>query len=48
MISAFNGNEDMAALLIKSRANVHHKDAAGYTSLHWAAFNGYSKIVQLL
>jgi uncharacterized protein len=48
MISAFNGKEDMATLLIKCGADVHHKDTGGYTPLHWAALNGFSKVVQLL
>ncbi|HXU92529.1 MAG TPA: ankyrin repeat domain-containing protein [Gallionella sp.] len=48
MISAFNGNKDMAEQLIKGGADVHHQDSAGYTPLHWAAFNGYIKVVELL
>jgi uncharacterized protein len=48
MISAFNGKEDMATLLIKCGADVHHRDNAGYTPLHWASFNGFFKVVKLL
>jgi len=48
MISAFNGKEDMATLLIKCGADVHHRDSAGYTPLHWASFNGFFKVVKLL
>lgn len=48
MISAFNGNEEMAELLIRSGANVQIEDNAGYGPMHWAAFNGYRKVVKLL
>ena len=48
MISALNGKEDMATLLIKCGADVHHRDSAGYTPLHWASFNGFFKVVKLL
>lgn len=48
MISAFNGNEEMAELLIRSGADVQIEDNAGYGPMHWAAFNGYRKVVRLL
>ncbi len=48
MISSFNGNEEMAELLIRSGANVKITDNAGYGPMHWAAFNGYLKVVKLL
>lgn len=48
MISSFNGNEDMAELLIRSGADVHTTDNAGYGPMHWAAFNGYRNVIKLL
>lgn len=48
MISAFNGNEEMAEMLIRSGADVQIEDNAGYGPMHWAAFNGYRKVVRLL
>ncbi|HEX5363237.1 MAG TPA: ankyrin repeat domain-containing protein [Gallionella sp.] len=48
MISAFNGNEEMAELLIRSGADVQIEDHAGYGPMHWAAFNGYRRVVRLL
>lgn len=48
MIASFNGNEEMAALLIRSGADIHSRDNAGYGPMHWAAFNGYSSVVKLL
>lgn len=48
MISSFNGNADLAELLIRSGADVHTKDNAGYGPMHWAAFNGYRNVIKLL
>lgn len=48
MISAFNGNADIAELLIRSGADVHMRDTAGYGPMHWAAFNGYTNVIKLL
>jgi ankyrin repeat protein len=48
MISSFNGNAEIAELLIRSGANVQAKDNAGYGPMHWAAYNGYSSVVKLL
>lgn len=48
MISAFNGNEQIAELLIRSGADVQIRDNAGYGPMHWAAFNGYANVVKLL
>lgn len=48
MISSFNGNEEIAKLLIQSGANVNARDAAGYGPMHWAAFNGYVNVIKLL
>jgi len=48
MISTFNGNEEIARLLIDSGADIHIKDKSGYSPIHWAAFNGYTDIVKLL
>lgn len=48
MVSAFNGNEELAELLIRSGADVHIKDHGGYGPMHWAAFNGFRKVVRML
>jgi ankyrin repeat protein len=48
MISAFNGNEEFALLLIKSGAKMIARDNNGYTPIHWAAYNGADKVVKLL
>jgi ankyrin repeat protein len=48
MISSFNGNEEIAQLLIQSGASVNVKDTAGYGPMHWAAFNGYANVINLL
>lgn len=48
MMSAFNGKEAVAFLLIQSGARIHAKDKNGYSPIHWAAFNGYSNVVGLL
>jgi hypothetical protein len=48
MISAFNGNEAFALLLIKCGAKITACDKNGYNPLHWAAFNGYADVVKLL
>jgi hypothetical protein len=48
MISSFNGNEEVARLLIDSGADIHIKDKSGYSPIHWSAFNGYTEIVKLL
>lgn len=48
MMSCFNGNEEIALLLIQHSADIHAKDSGGYGSLHWAAFNGYGNVVKLL
>lgn len=48
MLSAADGKDKMALLLIQAGANIHHTDSAGYTSLHWAAFNGHAGLVKLL
>lgn len=47
-ISAFNGNEEIAQILVRSGADVQAKDNAGYGPIHWAAFNGYASVVKLL
>ena len=47
-IAAFNGNEEIALLLIRSGADVHAADNAGYGPIHWAAFNGYANVLKLL
>lgn len=47
-ISAFNGNEDIARLLIQSGADMHAQDNAGYGPMHWAAFKGYTSVLRLL
>lgn len=48
MISSFNGNQEIAELLIRSGASLQMRDNAGYGPMHWAAFNGYAKVVKLL
>ena len=48
MVATFNGNEEMAALLLQHGANPHAVDAAGYTPLHWAAANGFVAVTQTL
>ncbi len=48
MISSFNGNEEIAELLIRGGADVHATDKNGYGPMHWAAYNGYHKVVKLL
>ena len=48
MISAFNGREEAALLLIKCGAKTDAKDINGYSPIHWAAFNGFDKVVKLL
>ncbi|MDD5181510.1 MAG: ankyrin repeat domain-containing protein [Gallionellaceae bacterium] len=48
MISSFNGNEEVAELLIRNGADVHTKDNGGYGPMHWAAYNGYYKVIRLL
>ncbi|MDX8386070.1 MAG: ankyrin repeat domain-containing protein [Gallionella sp.] len=48
MVSSFNGNEEVAILLIRHGADVHAKDSAGYGPLHWSALNGFSSVIKLL
>eukprot|EP00931_Biecheleriopsis_adriatica_P048718 TRINITY_DN28153_c2_g1_i1.p1 TRINITY_DN28153_c2_g1~~TRINITY_DN28153_c2_g1_i1.p1 ORF type:complete len:929 (-),score=208.18 TRINITY_DN28153_c2_g1_i1:92-2878(-) len=48
MLCGRSGNAEVATLLIESRANVHHQDAAGNTSLHQAAACGQEEMVELL
>lgn len=48
MISSFNGNAEIAELLIRSGADVRTRDNAGYGPMHWAAFNGYANVIKLL
>lgn len=48
MVAAFDGNEEMALLLLRYGASVNAHDPGGYTPLHWAALNGYAKVVDLL
>lgn len=48
MISSFNGNEEIAELLVQNGADVHMRDNAGYGPMHWAAFNGYHRVIRLL
>jgi ankyrin repeat protein len=48
MISAFDGHQHVAKLLLDHGAHINAKDMAGYTPLHWAAFNGFRDVVDLL
>ena len=48
MISSFNGNGEIAEILVQSGADVHAKDNAGYSPMHWAAYSGYYKVIKLL
>ncbi len=48
MISAFNGKEVIASLLIKCGAKMTTQDKDGYAPLHWAAYNGFDNVVKLL
>jgi hypothetical protein len=48
MISAFNGQEAFASLLIKCGARLTTRDTDGYTPLHWASYNGFDNVVKLL
>ena len=46
--AAFDGNREMAYLLIINNANINSKAENGYTPLHMAAFKGNGSIVALL
>lgn len=48
MISAFNGKEAVAFLLIQNGASINAEDINGYSPIHWAAYNGYGNVVSLL
>lgn len=48
MISAFDGHQHVAKLLLDHGAHINAKDMAGYTPLHWASFNGFREVVDLL
>ncbi len=48
IIASFNGAENLALLLIKSKARIDTRDMKGYTALHWASFNGHSNMVKML
>jgi ankyrin repeat protein len=47
-IACQKGHVTIAKLLLESRANLMAGDEEGRTRLHWAAWNGYADIVQLL
>jgi ankyrin repeat protein len=48
MISSFNGDEEIAKLLILKGANVNANDDDRYGPMHWAAYNGYANVIRLL
>ncbi len=48
MVAAFNGNEEVARLLIEYGANKRARDRGGYTPLHWAALKGYKEVTALV
>lgn len=48
MSAAFNGNEEIALLLLNRGASARFSDKSGYTPLHWAAYNGFVKATRLL
>lgn len=48
MVSAFNGSEPVAELLIQYGADVQARDNMGYCPIHWAAYNGCSNVIKLL
>jgi len=48
MMAAFRGRDDIAALLIKHKADVNALDLGGNSALHWAAFGGHITCVKQL
>jgi len=47
-IAASVGSEVILVLLIQSQARLDQLDAAGYTALHYAAYEGYRSVVEAL
>jgi ankyrin repeat protein len=48
LLSVIKDQAAVSSLLIQSGANVNACDNNGYTSLHWASFNGFNAIASLL
>src|ERR1039458_1207500 len=47
-VAAFEGHNDVAELLLASKAEVNAKANDGQTPLHWAAIGGHKDVVELL